>query len=123
LTNTPWGYIIKLKVRGESEKVLLKGGIIMENCCCKTKKRSDEEKRALINRLSRIEGQIRGIRSMVENDAYCADILTQSSAASAAMGSFNRELLDSHVRTCVAEGIKNGDEEKLDELDGLFFEI
>ena len=91
----------------------------MENCCCKTKKRSDEEKRALINRLSRIEGQIRGIRSMVENDAYCADILTQSSAASAAMGSFNRELLDSHVRTCVAEGIKNGDEEKLDELMAL----
>ena len=81
--------------------------------------RSEEEKKALINRLSRIEGQIRGIRAMVEKDAYCADVLTQVSAVSAALGSFNRELLDSHIRTCVADGIKNGDDEKLDELMAL----
>jgi len=81
--------------------------------------RSEDEKKALINRLSRIEGQIRGIRAMVEKDAYCADILTQASAVSAALGSFNRELLDSHIRTCVADGIKNGDDEKLDELMAL----
>ena len=89
----------------------------MENCCCdRTKIRSDEEKKALINRLSRIEGQIRGIRNMVENDAYCADVLVQASAVSAALGGFNKELLASHIRTCVADGIKNGDGEKTDEL-------
>ena len=88
----------------------------MENCCCKIKIRSEEEKKALANRLNRIEGQIRGIRAMVEKDAYCADVLTQVSAVSAALGSFNRELLDNHIRTCVADGIKNGDDEKLDEL-------
>jgi len=91
----------------------------MGNCCERTKMRSEDEKKALINRLSRIEGQIRGIRAMVEKDAYCADILTQASAVSAALGSFNRELLDSHIRTCVADGIKNGDDEKLDELMAL----
>lgn len=89
----------------------------MENCCCdRTKIRSDEEKKALINRLSRIEGQIRGIRNMVESDAYCADVLVQASAVSAALGSFNKELLASHIRTCVADDIKNGDGEKTDEL-------
>ena len=91
----------------------------MENCNCKTKTRADEEKKSLINRLNRIEGQIRGIRAMVEKDAYCADILVQSSAVGSAIGSFNRELLESHVRTCVAEGIKNGNDEKLDELMAL----
>ena len=89
----------------------------MENCCCeRIKIRSDEEKKALINRLNRIEGQIRGIRNMVENDAYCADVLVQASAVSAALGSFNKELLASHIRTCVADDIKNGDGEKTDEL-------
>lgn len=89
----------------------------MENCCCdRTKIRSDDEKKALINRLNRIEGQIRGIRNMVENDAYCADVLVQASAVSAALGSFNKELLATHIRTCVADDIKNGDGEKTDEL-------
>ena len=89
----------------------------MKNCCCdRIKIRSDEEKKALINRLNRIEGQIRGIRNMVENDAYCADVLVQASAVSAALGSFNKELLASHIRTCVADDIKNGDGEKTDEL-------
>ena len=88
----------------------------MENCCMKTKMRSEEEKKALINRLSRIEGQIRGIKGMVEKDAYCADILIQSSAISAALGSFNKELLATHIRTCVCEDVAQGGEEKVDEL-------
>lgn len=82
----------------------------------KTKERSDEEHRALINRLNRIEGQIRGIKGMVENDAYCVDILTQVAAACAALNSFNKELLGRHIRTCVAEDIREGRDEIIDEL-------
>lgn len=84
--------------------------------CCRIKKRSTDELKSLSNRLSRIEGQIRGIRQMLENDAYCADILTQSSAASAALDAFNRELLSNHIKTCVADDIRAGNEEKTDEL-------
>jgi len=90
--------------------------------CCENnrkKKRGLEEYRSLINRLSRIEGQVRGVRGMVEDSAYCADILLQVSAISSALSAFSRELLESHIRTCVAEGIKNGEGEKLDELCGL----
>ena len=87
------------------------------NCCChKTKHRSDEEYKALINRLSRIEGQVRGIRKMVETDAYCVDILTQVSAIQAALNAFNRELLANHIRTCVMNDIKNGNDEIVNEL-------
>ena len=87
------------------------------NCCChKTKHRSDEEYKALINHLSRIEGQVRGIRKMVETDAYCVDILTQVSAIQAALNAFNRELLANHIRTCVIDDIKNGKDETVDEL-------
>ena len=87
------------------------------NCCChKTKHRSEEEYKSLINRLSRIEGQVRGIRKMVENDAYCVDILTQVSAVQAALNGFNRELLSNHIRTCVMDDIKNGNDEIVDEL-------
>ena len=86
-------------------------------CACGRKKvRSDEEKKLLINRLNRIEGQIRGLRAMVEKDAYCPDILTQASAASAALGGFARALLLEHIRTCVAEDVRNGSDETLDEL-------
>lgn len=91
----------------------------MDNeCVCthKTKERSDAEYRSLINRLNRIEGQIRGIRNMVENSAYCTDILMQVSAVNAALNAFNKELLASHIKTCVAEDIKNGKEETVDEL-------
>lgn len=89
----------------------------MEKCCCeRTKLRGEDEKKALINRLSRIEGQIRGIRGMVERDAYCADIVTQVSAVSAALGSFNKELLGEHIRSCVVNDVKEGDGEKVDEL-------
>lgn len=86
-------------------------------CCChKTKERSEEEYKKLLNRLNRIEGQIRGIKKMVENDAYCTDILVQVSAANAALNSFNKELLASHIRTCVANDIREGKEETIDEL-------
>lgn len=90
-----------------------------ETTCCacmRKKERTEEEKRALINRLSRIEGQIRGIRAMVEKDAYCPDVLTQASAASAALNGFARALLSEHIRTCVVEDIRQGNEETLDEL-------
>lgn len=85
-------------------------------CCVKRKNRSEDERKRLINRLNRIEGQIRGIRGMVENDAYCVDIITQTAAANAALQSFNRELLDSHIRSCVAENIRNGNDDVIDEL-------
>ena len=88
----------------------------MKECCCKTKERSEKEYKDLINRLSRIEGQIRGIKKMVENDAYCIDILTQVSAANAALNSFNKILLGNHIRTCVTDDIKDGKTETVDEL-------
>lgn len=84
--------------------------------CHKTKKRSEEEYKALLNRLSRIEGQVRGIRKMVETDTYCTDILTQVSAVHAALNAFNRELLANHIRTCVANDIRNGKDETIEEL-------
>ena len=94
-----------------------KVGSVMEECCChKTKKRSEEEYKRLIHRLNRIEGQIRGIRGMVEKDVYCADILVQVAAANSALNAFSRELLSQHVRTCVADDLRAGSDEKLDEL-------
>ena len=74
------------------------------------------QKKALMNRLNRIEGQIRGIRKMVEEDAYCPDILIQASAANSAMNSFSKELLAAHVRGCVADDIREGNDETIDEL-------
>ena len=84
--------------------------------CQKTKRRTEEERTRLIHRLNRIEGQIRGIRGMVENDAYCNDVLIQCSAVSAALNAFSRELLASHVRTCVKDRLQEGDETVVDEL-------
>lgn len=87
-----------------------------EHCFSQKKtERSEDEKKKLINRLSRIEGQIRGIRNLVENDAYCVDILTQSAAAKNAFAAFNRELLRRHIEGCVVRDIKN-DEADIDEL-------
>ena len=86
-------------------------------CCCeKHTARSEEEKKKLINRLKRIEGQIRGIIGMLENDAYCNDILIQSAAVNAAVNAFNKELLANHIRTCVAKDIRDGKDETIDEL-------
>ena len=89
-----------------------------KNCCCshKTKERSEAEYKKLINRLNRIEGQIRGIKGMVEKDAYCTDILIQVSAVNAALNGFSKELLANHIRTCVAEDIRAGKDETIDEL-------
>ena len=90
----------------------------MEQCChCqKTKQRTEDERRALVNRLSRIEGQVRGLKEMLQRDAYCPDILVQVSAVTSALNSFSKELLSSHIRTCVADGIRQGDEDIIDEL-------
>lgn len=89
-----------------------------EKKCCfdRTKKRTDDEYKKLVNRLNRIEGQIKGIKSMLENDAYCTDIMIQVSAASSALTSFNRELLASHIRTCVSDDIRSGKYETAEEL-------
>lgn len=84
--------------------------------CCRTTARSEEERKKLIHRLNRIEGQIRGIRGMVERDAYCPDILTQASAVTAAVNAFNRDLVASHIRGCVAQGVREGRDEVIDEL-------
>ena len=84
-----------------------------ETCCHKTKERSEKELKDLLNRLSRIEGQIRG---MVERDAYCTDILTQVAAASAALSGFTKVLLANHIKTCVAQDIRDGKDETIDEL-------
>lgn len=84
--------------------------------CCKVTLRDPEEQKKLINRLNRIEGQIRGIRSMVESDAYCNDILTQSAAVTAALNAFNRELISEHMHHCVARDLRNGQDEVIDEL-------
>ena len=87
-----------------------------ECCCHKTKERSQEEYKSLIHRLNRIEGQIRGIRGMVEKSAYCTDILMQASAVSAAVKAFCKELLANHIKTCVAKDIRDGKDETIDEL-------
>ena len=89
-----------------------------KTCCChcRTKHRGDKEERDLLNRLSRIEGQIRGIRGMLEKSAYCPDILAQAAAANAALNAFSRELLAQHLRTCVVQDIRQGKDETIDEL-------
>lgn len=91
----------------------------MENnpCCShKTKQRFAEEYKSLTNRLNRIEGQVRGVKKMLDADTYCTEILTQVSAIQAALNAFNRELLANHIHTCVANDIRNGNDETIDEL-------
>jgi DNA-binding FrmR family transcriptional regulator len=91
----------------------------MENkkCCShKTKQRSAEEYKSLVNRLNRIEGQVRGVKKMLDADTYCTEILTQVSAIQAALNAFNRELLANHIHTCVVNDIRSGNDETIDEL-------
>jgi len=88
-------------------------------CCRKRKHRPEEERRALINRLKRIEGQVRGVCGMVEADEYCVDILNQVSAISSALSAFSRELFESHIKSCVATDLMSGGEEKMQELSEL----
>lgn len=87
-------------------------------CCCsgKQKERDEKEYKDLMNRLKRIEGQVRGVEGMLENDAYCTDILIQVSAITSALNSFNKALLANHMRTCVADNIRNGNDEVIEEL-------
>lgn len=88
-----------------------------QGCCCQKKKhRESGEYRNLLNRLSRIEGQVRGVKNMVEEERYCVEILTQVSAIQSALNSFNKELLSNHIKTCVVEDIRGGDEQVVDEL-------
>lgn len=97
----------------KTENEIMQGA---ETCCCRTKTRPEKEQKDLINRLSRIEGQIRGIKGMIERDAYCIDIINQAAAASNALTSFSKVLLTSHIRTCVADDVREGNNEKVDEL-------
>mgnify|MGYP002646867554 CR=1 FL=1 len=87
-----------------------------QECCHKTKQRSEKEYKNLLHRLNRIEGQVRGVKKMLEKDAYCVDILTQVAAINAALNSFNKVLLAEHIRTCVADDIRRGNDEVIDEL-------
>ena len=104
LLKTQFGIDAELYIPGE------------EQVCCRHKHREPREYDALLKRLSRIEGQVRGVRGMVEKEAYCTDILTQVSAIQSALNAFSRELLANHIRTCVTEGIQSGDTEVVDEL-------
>ena len=85
-------------------------------CAKRTKKRSEKEQKDLLNRLKRIEGQVRGVENMLENDAYCPDILIQVSAVTNALNSFSKKLLAAHIRSCVADDIRAGKDESVDEL-------
>ena len=89
-----------------------------KNTCphCSHKERNEDEIKDLLTRLNRIEGQIRGIHKMVEDGAYCVDILTQVNAARCSLNSFSKVLLGSHIKTCVKDDVRNGSEEKIDEL-------
>ena len=111
----------KDKITEVSEKK--EDAAVQESCCCqcshKTKERSEKEYRDLMNRLKRIEGQVRGIQGMLEKGAYCTDILVQVAAVNAALNSFNRVLLTNHLHTCVAENVRAGNDEVLDELAGV----
>lgn len=87
--------------------------------CARKKKRNEKEYKDLMNRLNRIEGQVRGVKNMLENDAYCPDILVQVSAITAALNSFNKVLLSNHIESCVVEDLKNGKEGTIEELVGI----
>ncbi|MBE5906027.1 MAG: metal-sensing transcriptional repressor [Lachnospiraceae bacterium] len=86
------------------------------HCSGKHKERSEKEKKDLMNRLKRIEGQVRGVEGMLESGAYCPDILVQVSAINSALNSFNKVLLANHIKSCVAENVRSGNEEVVDEL-------
>lgn len=120
MTNTPYRYMIYTQ-RGY---ILLCMETFMkttaEGCCCavkhKHRDKEGKEYKKLISRLNRIEGQVRGIRRMVEDDRYCVDIMTQVSAIQAALGAFNKELLSEHIKSCVVHDIREGDDAVVDEL-------
>lgn len=117
IENTPAGYFVYAEEKYCSDEEA--NCLEEEKTGCNCEKhtiRTEEERRKLINRLSRIEGQIRGIKGMLERDAYCPDILTQSAAVNAAVNAFNKELLASHIRHCVVRDMREGHDEVIDEL-------
>ena len=117
--NTPRGYISEGKTMSEKNsesREILEEAVFCPACSERRKKRTPEEQKALIKRLRLAEGQIRGIQKMVENDAYCPDILIQVSAVTSALNSFNKELLACHIHSCVSEDIRAGRDEAVDEL-------
>ena len=114
---TPWGYFANIKNMRRNE--VRKMGCNCheeENGQPKHRIREQQEKRALMNRLSRIEGQIRGVKSMIEEERYCVDILTQVAAVQAAFNGLTREILASHIKGCVVKDIQDGNEQAVDEL-------
>lgn len=114
------GEIKKKQPAGQQEEAVLKAAGALEcDCSGRIKERTEKEYRDLVNRLNRIEGQVRGIRGMLEKDAYCPDILIQVAAVNAALNSFNKVLLASHIKTCVVEHMKEGDDSVIDELVAL----
>ena len=107
----------------EYQSEVIESAEMVHNCdkqcsCCshKKKNRSKKEYKDLYNRLSRIEGQVRGVKGMLEEDAYCVDVLTQVAAITAALNSFNKVLLANHIKSCVADDIREGHDEVIDEL-------
>ena len=88
----------------------------MNHCCEKHKHRENNEKQLLLNRLKRIEGQVRGLENMIEQDAYCTDIVVQVTAVQAALNAFSKKLLANHIHTCVIQDIQNGKTEVVDDL-------
>jgi DNA-binding FrmR family transcriptional regulator len=90
------------------------------NCCDKKTKRSADEKKLIVNRLNRISGQIKGIKNMIENDAYCNDVLIQLSAVENSVKSLSTHVLESHLYNCVPKDLENGEFDTIDELISLF---
>lgn len=90
------------------------------NCCGKKTKRSPDEKKLIIGRLNRISGQINGISKMIENDAYCNDVLVQLTAVKNSVKSLSSHILENHLYTCVSRDLENGELDTIDELISLF---
>lgn len=114
---TPWGYFTNIKnMRRNEVRTMGCNCHEEENGQPKHRIREQQEKRALMNRLSRIEGQIRGVKSMIEEERYCVDILTQVAAVQAAFNGLTKEILASHIKGCVVKDIQDGNEDAVDEL-------
>lgn len=114
---TPWGYFANIKnMRRNEVRTMGCNCHEEENGQPKHRIREQQEKRALMNRLSRIEGQIRGVKSMIEEERYCVDILTQVAAVQAAFNGLTKEILASHIKGCVVKDIQDGNEDAVDEL-------
>ena len=110
------GYPLGVYARGQKMSDEIMQAVACPACAERSKKREEGEFKDLMNRLKRIEGQVRGVQNMLENDAYCPDIMIQVSAINAALNSFNKQLMANHIKSCVAEDVRNGNDAKMDEL-------